>query len=539
MVGKAISTMTYSFEKSSTMHDVAEKYVAAVGDLHRKKFGQFFTEQRIARFMADWVLSGNSSISLFDPAFGLGAFYDAAHSAGFRGAYIGVEIDPKVMEFFCASRNSVTCQIANADYLAIWGNSYPAIVCNPPYMRFQKIVGRDAVHANFEKHLGIRLSGYTNIASAFLVKSISELSEGGRLAYIMPLEFLNAGYGNLVKKMLLEQGTLHAIIRIACEKEAFPEATTSVGVILFEKKKAEFPIRFFVAETLAHLEVLLDANPVSSMSIDSLSPDEKWFRHFEYSSQIPIASQLIPIKVYGGFSRGIATGANEFFTLNKVQFDTLGLRNAEIAPCITKSLQIKKSIFRDVDLSGLVDANAPVCLLNLNGNLSDGARKYLEHGERLGFHNRYLTKSRSPWYKIENRKPAPLLFGVFSRGGFKIIRNYTDALNLTCYHGFQPNLFGFDYIDHLFLYFQSVAGRHILSLNMRRYGDALDKFEPNDLNNALCPSMDFFKRIGKNEICTEITYLEKYGNLSSRAELMFAGLLSQKLLPLEAVRHAA
>lgn len=522
------------------MRDLTAEYSAVAGDLHRKKYGQFFTEERVARFMIRWTLSGTSSSAfMFDPSFGLGVFHDAARSLGFRGEYRGAEIDPKIFSFFQDHNDAQGCYVDNVDYLTVWKTAYPAIVCNPPYMRFQKVAGRVDVLSTFQKKLGIKLSGYTNIASAFLVKSISELSEGGRLAYIMPLEFLNAGYGKVVKRLLLEQGSLSAIVRIDCERDAFPDATTSVGVVLFEKRKSNAPVRFFVVNDLDQLENLQDGDAVSNVSAISLQPDEKWLRFFDRSLKTPHAEHLVSLSEYGRFSRGIATGANEFFALNRETVARLGLANSEISPCITKSAQIRKSVFRPSDLSCIAEKNAAVFLLNLNGALSDGAQAYVEYGEQQGFNGRYLTRTRSPWYKVENRTPSPLLFGVFSRGGFKVIRNYTNALNLTCYHGFQPNIFGQEFVDHLFLYFQSMAGRHILCMNMRRYGDSLDKFEPNDLNDAMCPSMDFLGGIERNKVINEIAYLEEHGTLSDEAESMFSGLLSQTQFPIEEVRHAA
>ena len=75
------------------------------------------------------------------------------------------------------------------------------------------------------------------------------------------------------------------------------------------------------------------------------------------------------------------------------------------------------------------------------------------------------------------------------------MRNMSRALNLTCFHGFRPNLHGLKYIDNLFLYLCSATGREIVSLSSRRYGDGLDKFEPNDLNAAQVPAPDVFDAV--------------------------------------------
>jgi len=57
--------------------DLHSAYIFQTSIRHREKFGQFFTPEPVARFMVGWVL-GNGATKLYDPAFGLGAFYFAA-----------------------------------------------------------------------------------------------------------------------------------------------------------------------------------------------------------------------------------------------------------------------------------------------------------------------------------------------------------------------------------------------------------------------------------------------------------------------------
>ena len=50
------------------------EYLRSVGEKHRKKYGQFFTRPEVAEFMVQWVLESGQR-TLFDPAFGMGAFF--------------------------------------------------------------------------------------------------------------------------------------------------------------------------------------------------------------------------------------------------------------------------------------------------------------------------------------------------------------------------------------------------------------------------------------------------------------------------------
>ncbi|NOU35638.1 MAG: N-6 DNA methylase [Kiritimatiellaceae bacterium] len=508
-------------------HDSIEQYTASVGLGHRRDHGQFFTPFDVALFMCRWVMA-HKPTDVYDPSFGLGAFFKAAQAVDSQMIFRASEIDPRILEFYSQANGSPkTLHVTREDYLSAWNQRHEAIVCNPPYMRFQLFTNRDAVFASFAKHLDCQLSGYTNIASAFLIKSLAELRPSGRLAYIMPLEFLNTGYGEVVKERLLNNGLLKALIRINPEKDVFPDATTSVGIVLVENDGVHSPVKFYTASSLSCLPSLLESTPTKELSGDKLKPKDKWLKHFDERHSDFQSCDLVTIDTYGTFNRGIATGANEFFAMSNSEAECRHLPRSVFLRCITKSAQVTKSVFTEDDLNALDSGGAPVLLLNLNGAVGGAARDYLKCGEEKGYNQRYLTRVRNPWYKLEKRTPAPLLFGVFSRERFKVIRNLSTAVNLTCYHGFYPNLFGQVIIDSLFLYFQSRAARRLLELNMRRYGDSLDKFEPNDLNRAFAPSVEWFAKLPPDAVSKALELCRNGNGLPGFMDDLFDELISE------------
>ena len=280
-------------------------------------------------------------------------------------------------------------------------------------------------------------------------------------------------------------------------------------------------MRFFTVKSLESLDSILDQDPVSEVPHCQLNPSDKWLGYFE-DDLISVSSQKsTTLDYYGRFTRGIATGANEFFVLRPSDAVQLQLEDSELTRIITKSSQIQKPFFTDDDHSDLMCSDEPALLFSPNGGPSDKGRDYIEFGEQQGFHQRFLTKSRTPWYKTESRVPSPLLLGVFARGKFKIVRNESSALNLTCFHGFQPNLSGLKYLDHIFLYLSSAVGQEIISLSMRRYGDGLNKFEPNDLNSALVPSPDVFDELSLSDVNKALEHLDETGTTPSSIESYF------------------
>lgn len=497
-------------------------YLEIVGSDHRRAWGQFFTHPQVARFMAQWVAAAGKT-DLYDPAFGLGAFLDAL-PADFPETFAGSEIDRRVRDYWAAAGPGRPATVRREDYLLSWGRQHGGILCNPPYMRFQRFLNRPQVFEQFVRQLNLKLPGYINTASAFLLKSLAELAPGGRLAYLMPLEFLNTGYGKLVKEQLLAGRHLYAFIRLDCEREIFPDAITSLGIILYDKACQFSGVNFHTAASLQALDSLLDQPPVAHIPYTQLDAQDKWLPYFDAGRRIPDYANTVPLEHYGHFSRGIATGANRFFALRPSQARNLGLAAGELTPVVAKSAQIQKPFFTAADYARLVAADSRALLFNVNGNLSAAAERYIQSGERQGFHQGYITGHRQPWYKNETRRPAPLLLGVFSRGGYKIIRNTSEALNLTCFHGFQPHPAGQSYLDRLFLYFHSRPGRELVSLSLRKYGDSLDKFEPNDLNRALTPAPRILDSLGDTVVAAAMRQLQATGQTPPCVDSWFAEL---------------
>ncbi|MBN1804225.1 MAG: SAM-dependent DNA methyltransferase [Sedimentisphaerales bacterium] len=474
------------------MHE--SKYLLETSLSYRKEYGQFFTPPKIARLMAEWILRNNPQ-TILDPAFGLGVFYDEIMKIdpNPRINFTGYEIDRRILNYLNSNTNNSNLNIINDDYLEANTGLYDAIICNPPYMRFQKFLNRHNVLPQIEKKIGTKLVGYANIASVFLVKALKEIRPDGTLSFIMPFEFFNTGYGKEVKRSLIEEHLLKQIIVFSNEKDIFPDATTTVCILLCKKDGKENAIKITSIDTEHEISQIKDINDYHQHEIFpiDLPHDKKW---------TPIISSLfggkdIPsifcrISFYGSFMRGIATGANSFFALSKNKIEELMLGSCNICQCITKSPQIKKAVFTEDDFDILYDNNSPVYCLDIKEHDKPEVVNYVQQGEKSGFHKRYLTKNREPWYKIELRQPAPILFGVFSRGRLKVVRNYSSAINFTCFHSFYPNMFGGRYLDKLFVYFLSEHGQEIIKMNKRSYGNSLDKLEPGDLNDCLCPNQE-------------------------------------------------
>lgn len=479
-------------------------YIANTKISYRKDYGQFFTPSIVSSIMAKWITE-NEPKTILDPAFGLGVFYEEISklSLQYQWNLTAYEIDNNILDYLDNIQDNKNITILNQDFLVSEINYYDAIICNPPYMRFQKFINRHNILPKIGQQIGKKLVGYSNIASIFLIKALQQLNSNGRLAFILPFEFFNTGYGKEIKKTLIEKHLLKQIIIFANEKDIFPDATTTICILLCENNQLQQDIKI--------------TNIKTTQEIKDISNISNYYHHKLTNIQLPhqqkwtpiilslISPQKIPegfcqLSEYGTFKRGIATGANDFFALNKSRIEQLEINDKNVCLCITKSHLIKQTIFTDDDLDLLIKQDKRIYCLDVKESNSQAVINYLKLGEEKGYHQRYLTKNRNPWYKLEKREPAPILFGVFNRGRLKVIRNFTTAINFTCYHGFYANLLGHNLIDKLFIYLISDLGQEIIKMNKRSYGNQLDKFEPRDLNNGYCPNMKQFNYINQKDV---------------------------------------
>ena len=478
-------------------------YILEIPITYRKDLGQFFTPSSVAHLMAEWVMKDYPK-TILDPAFGLGIFYDEIKKINSHKKlqFTAYEIDERILSYLNLEESATDLKIINGDYLEANIATFDGVICNPPYMRFQKFLKRHNVLPKIEKQIGKKLVGYANIASVFLVKALKELNLNGRLAFIMPFEFFNTGYGKEIKNSLLENHLLKQIIVFSNEKDIFPDATTTVCVLLCKNDGKEESIKITNIKTKEEINKISDISHFYQRKIkpSDLPYNKKWTPIILSSfSEQELPCGFCKLSLYGAFTRGIATGANDFFALTKSKIEDLNIDDNNLCECITKSQQIRKGIFTEDDFYTLYNADKPVHCLDVKDHEKQEIRNYIKQGENLGYHERYLTKTRSPWYKIEYRKPAPILFGVFSRGRLKVIRNLTTVINFTCFHSFYPNMFGEQLITKLFVYLLSDTGQEIIKTNKRSYGDNLDKFEPGDLNDSFCPNQNQFAIINNRE----------------------------------------
>lgn len=479
-----------------------KEYKKQTSLIHRKKFAQFFTPEPVAKIMIDWVLGKSQVQSILEPAFGLGVFSRLILEQKRDINITSFDVDPVIFEIAKQNFNKFSnINYFLEDYLFNdWNSKYDAIICNPPYFKFHDYENKKTLE-EIKKRLNINLSGFTNVYTLFLLKSIFQLKEDGRAAYIIPSEFLNSDYGKLVKEYLIKSKTLKHIILFDFEKNVFDDALTTSAIILLKKNNSTDKISFSNIKDFEALNAYPNV-PTFEYEVEKLDPNIKWRTYYTEQNSKKY-KDLIPFKNVAKVVRGIATGANDYFVFNNSKAKEHKITNDYLLPCITKSKDVKSPFFTKDDFNKLENNDANIYLIDACINETDkNISEYIKVGEKNGINKKYLTSKRTPWYSLENRPPSPIWVGVFNRNGLKFIRNEANISNLTTFHCIYPNsnlLYKIN-IDLLFAYLLTDVANQIFSDNRREYGDGLKKFEPNDLNNALMLDLSKLDSKIENEI---------------------------------------
>lgn len=492
-------------------NSIESDYSKSISLEHRKRFAQFFTPFSIANAMAKWILGNKQLKTVLEPAFGLGVFSRAILSQNKEINIKGFEVDETIFgnakEYFDDFEN---VNLHLQDYMYNdWKNKYDGIICNPPYFKFHDYDNKNILK-EIETNLKCKLNGFTNLYTLFLLKSIHQLSKNGRCAYIIPSEFLNSDYGKLVKTYLIKSKTLRHIIVIDFEENVFDDALTTASIILCANDNLTDKVQFSNIQSLQDLskiDEIINKYPNLSKteqtySFTELNPEIKWKAYYQKQNSIKFKN-LVPFSTYAKVIRGIATGSNEYFTFNLSKAKEFNIDEQYLLPCICSAKDAKTSFFTKQDFEKLKKSNKSVFLFNAQNSTDKNISSYIQKGESEEINKRFLTASRTPWYSLENRKPAPIWVSVFNRSGLRFIRNEANISNLTSYHCIYPkqtSLFSEIDIDLLFAYLLTDTAKQIFEDNSRQYGNGLQKFEPNDLNKGMMLDLGLLDKQTSNDI---------------------------------------
>ncbi|GHU62119.1 hypothetical protein AGMMS49983_02990 [Clostridia bacterium] len=483
----------------------------------RRKFGQFATPTELANEVVSFGLDilNSNTVRFLDPALGTGSFFSAltnhADSTIIEKA-TGIEIDSHyaipAQELW---RNTVL-DIAIGDFTVLPPKrKFNFVICNPPYVRHHLIEDKERIKTRTKQFSGVELSGLAGLYCHFLLQSIAWMENDGIAGWLIPSEFMDVNYGSMVKSFLLNNVELLQIHRYDPNDVQFDDALVSSAVVWFRnrKPKGNPSVKFTYGGRLSA------PNIVRLVPVSELQKESKWTRFPLQTVRTHNESSA----VLGDFflvKRGIATGNNNFFILEKDKIREFDLPHEVFRPVLPNSRNLPSDeILADDSGNPLLSRE----LFLLDCKLPEHEVKmryptlwdYLLKGKE-SVAKGYLCQSRKCWYYQEQRE-APLFICTYmgrerneSGTSFRFILNHSTATVTNCYLALYPKGIMKEFLKRYPHELQNVWGimNRVDSQSFidegRVYGGGLRKVEPKELMRVPVPEMDSLIRSNRGDV---------------------------------------
>lgn len=470
----------------------------------QKLRGGYYTPDMLARFIIEWASSRDelTNYQILEPSCGDGVFLDALSDVDYNFNCVAIEIDEEE-----ASRASERIradnrfQVENTDFYSFYentrNNEYDLVVGNPPYIRYQYLTleQRDE-QSDILINSGLRPNKLINSWVSFTVAAIQQLSDRGKIGFVIPAELLQVKYAEQLRGYLMDQ--LNNITIVTFRTLVFPEVEQEIVVLLGEKipNNEMHQIKILEFDDIEALENNFFEFDENTAFLEIENNMRKWTRYFLTAGQNNLLTEVMDsplfsrFGVYAKVDVGITTGNNNFFCVNEETANRFGLLNVS-RPLLARAVNIPSITFNQADWEMNVQNGAKTFLLDFNNRTPDDFQmEYINLGEAAGEHTGYKTRIRNNWYEIPGIWVPDAFFLRRNNIYPKFVLNQMGAVSTDTMHRIRFNNMN-DEISKMKMilsYYNSVAFA-FTELEARSYGGGVLEILPRELEAVTIPNL--------------------------------------------------
>jgi type I restriction-modification system DNA methylase subunit len=462
-----------TYDLSKIRSDVIGRvYEELIPDVERHRLGQYYTPPPIVELITEMCIK-SANDKVLDPACGSGGFLvkayhklkdlkkkenpfaddDKLHEEILNQLY-GIDINAfpaQLSSINLAVRNlKVTSRNINlivSDFfkvkpsIGIIPKDLDVVLTNPPYTRQEEMEYKDQIREEaltYSDGSKIPLDARAGIYAYFFTHSAKFMKNHGMMGQITSDTWLDVGFGVNLKRFFLEHFEIHAIIWY--DIRAFEKALVGTCIIILEKEeeskenrdnntvkfvriKKTLPIEKIVTIIGTAKKDFEDEHiGITTQKQNKLEPQDKWgifLRSPTIYLKILKNKKVTKLGKIASIKRGITSGANQFFYLDKGKIRLWSLEKEYLKPIVISPKEMKIEVKpKDID-NWVLSVHKPKEELSESNVL-----RYIQWGEETettikggkkggsvvkGFHNLSTVTSRKLWYDIGKREPAPIL----------------------------------------------------------------------------------------------------------------------------------
>ncbi len=473
---------------------VADIYASVVHGTGRRHLGTFFTPTAEASWMIRrWKEQFGSPRSVIDVGAGVGMFTFRAHEAWPDAQLVPVDINPVTLGLLAVGSAEASERIESvmspqlADFAA-WSQTSFAdlagprlILGNPPYTRLQ-LIPREQRKTLLDAAAGL-CGSRASLSALMLATSLTLLQAGDGLCLLLPAQWLESDYAEGLRAWLWS-ATDRLVELHLFDSRLFADAQVDAVCLLVGP-----------AETTRQ-PLLASGFNNGSAGADALRLDRStarptnWRGLFDMPPQTPSVHDGRQLRDFASIRRGVASGANDFFTLSAREVAAWSLPTQILQPYVHRARDFPKGEAVSLeDLEALPEtAKRFVLNVDLSTSETDSVGAYLAHGLERKVHESYLALARRLWFDLTPLPIPDVIISPTTRSRFRILENKAGAT-------ITNNLYGLSWLPDveadvrsaILDWLRTEDGQQTLLLASRTHAGGLRKIELRALGDTRLP----------------------------------------------------